>query len=101
MMGLRMTMMAALDARERRNLLGAGGVAVGAAEVAAGEAEEDLALADQEALALDGGEDFDDGGGHGAVVPLGGGGPLPVAVTVDRRTPHRESLTRLTVPRAI
>jgi hypothetical protein len=57
-----------LDAGEEGDDLRAGGVAVGAAKVAAGEAEEDLALADENPFALDGGEDLDDGSDHRGII---------------------------------
>jgi hypothetical protein len=44
----------------RTPLQGLGLVAVGAADVATGQSEEDLALAHQSGLALDGREDFGD-----------------------------------------
>ena len=52
----------ALDAACRRRGAGGGRVAVGAVEIAASEAHEHLPLTDEQAFALDGGEEFVEGG---------------------------------------
>jgi len=67
--------------------LGAGRrrVAVGAIQVAADEAQKNLPLADKQAFALDGGEDFKEGGGHGGVFVLVEDSSCPTAALRLRR----------------